>query len=74
VERQPWINMLLSTWALRCKRFPDGLIRKLKARLCVRGDKQIEDIDFFETFDRLCNWQTLRIILVISLIYDVATF
>jgi hypothetical protein len=32
VERQPWMNVLPSTWALICKRIPDGLIRKLKAR------------------------------------------
>jgi cysteinyl-tRNA synthetase len=41
VERQPWMNVLPSTWSLRCKRFPDGLIRKLKARLCARGGKQM---------------------------------
>jgi hypothetical protein len=38
VERQSWMKVLPSTWALRCKRFPDGMIRKLKARFCSRGD------------------------------------
>jgi hypothetical protein len=71
--RQPLMKLLPSTWALRCKRFPDGLIRKLKARFCARGDKQMEGVDFFETFAPVCNWQTVRIMLIISLIYDFAT-
>jgi hypothetical protein len=33
VERQQWMNVLPSTWALICKMFPDGLVRKLKAIL-----------------------------------------
>jgi hypothetical protein len=30
-------------------------------------------IDLFETFSPVCNWQTVRIMLIISLIYDFAT-
>jgi hypothetical protein len=73
VERQPWMNVMPSTWSIRCKRFTDGLTRKLKARLCVRGEKQMEGIDFLETFARVFNWKTVRIMLIISLIYDFAT-
>jgi hypothetical protein len=39
VERQPWMNVITSTWALSFKRFPDGLIRKLKATFCARTSK-----------------------------------
>jgi hypothetical protein len=57
LESQPWINVIPpSTWALRCKMFPDGLIRKLKARLCDRGGKKIEGVDFFATSAPVCNW------------------
>jgi hypothetical protein len=73
VERQSWMKVLPSTWALRCKRFPDGMIRKLKARFCARGDKQMEGVDFFETFSPVCNWQKVIIVLIIYLIYDFAT-
>ena len=31
-----------STWAFKCKRYPYGLIKKFKARFCVRGDQQLE--------------------------------
>jgi hypothetical protein len=33
----------------------------------------MERIDFFETFAPVCNWQTVRIMLIISIIYDFAT-
>jgi hypothetical protein len=39
-----------STWAFKCKRYPGGLIKKFKARLCARGDKQLEGTDFFDTY------------------------
>ena len=35
VERKPEMNIIQSTWAFKIKRFPDGLVRKLKSRLCV---------------------------------------
>jgi hypothetical protein len=35
VKRQSWMNVISSTWAFKTKRFPDGLIWKLKARFCV---------------------------------------
>jgi hypothetical protein len=60
-EEDPWevisitevpegANILNSTWAFKRKRFPDGRVRKLKARFCVRGDQQIEGVDFFDTY------------------------
>jgi hypothetical protein len=41
VKRQTRMNVLTSTWAPICKRSPDGLVRKLKASFCARGDKQM---------------------------------
>ncbi len=29
-------NVIQLTWAFKCKRFPDGLIKKFKARFCSR--------------------------------------
>jgi hypothetical protein len=53
--------------------FPDGMIRKLKARFCARGDRQIEGLDFFETFAPVVAWETIRIMLIMSIIFDLAT-
>lgn len=38
VVRESWMNALPSTWAFKCKRCPDGLIQKLKARFCMQGN------------------------------------
>jgi hypothetical protein len=73
VPRPKDTNILDSTWAFKIKRFPDGMIRKLKARFCVRGDQQIEGVDFFDTFAPVVQWSTVRLLLVISLILNLAT-
>jgi hypothetical protein len=73
VERETWMNVLPSTWAFRCKRFPDGTVRKLKARFCVRGDKQKEGVDYFDTFAPVVSWQTVCLMLVLSIILNLST-
>ena len=50
VKRKPQMNVIASTWAFKIRRVPDGLVRKLKARFCVRGDIQIKGVNFFDTF------------------------
>ena len=83
-EKNPWdeipietvpegANILDSTWAFKRKRFPDGRVRKLKARFCVRGDQQIEGVDFFDTFAPVVAWSTVRLLLILSVILGLAT-
>ena len=59
-------TILDTTWAFKRKRYPDGSIRKLKARLCARGDPQLESVDFFEMYAPAVQWRTVRLLLVIS--------
>jgi hypothetical protein len=59
-------KVLSSTWAFRLKRFPDGLVKKFKARLCVRGDQQTEGIDFFETWSPVVQWTTVRTMMILA--------
>ena len=47
VEREVSINVMSSTWAFKCKQFPDGIIKKCKARFCARGYQQIEGLYYF---------------------------
>jgi hypothetical protein len=68
-----WMHVISSTWAFKCKRFPDGIIRKLKARFCARGDPQIEGLGFFETFAPVVAWETIIIMLIMLIIFDLAT-
>ena len=60
-------NILPSTWALKRKRYPDGGIRKYKARFCVRGDNQVYGEDFDETYTLVVQWWTVQMLLSLSL-------
>jgi hypothetical protein len=59
VKRVPGSNVLPSTWAFKLKRYPDGSLSKYKARFCAGGHRQIEGVDFFETFAPVVNWTTV---------------
>ena len=59
VLRTPDMNVLPSTWAFKCKRYPDGRIKKFKARFCARGDRQVEGVDYFETWSPVAQWVTV---------------
>lgn len=59
--------VLKSTWAFKLKRFPDGSVMKFKARFCVRGDQQVEGIDFFDTYAPVVQWSTIRLLLTLIL-------
>ena len=75
VNREDWMNVIPSTWAFKCKRYPDGSIRKLKGRFCVRGDKQIDGIDYDsnEIFSPVVKWNTVRLMLIMSIILGLET-
>ena len=61
-------NVLPSTWAFKVKRYPDGNVKKFKGRFCARGDKQIQGVDFFETYSPVVQWTTIRLMLVLECI------
>jgi len=73
VKHEPWMKVLPSTWAFKCKQFPDGMIHKLKARFCCRGDQQVEGVDYFETFAPVVNWTTVRLMLILSIVLGLST-
>jgi hypothetical protein len=54
-------NVLGNTWVFKIK--TGGLYR---ARLCVRGDWQIEGVDFFEIFAPTARLQSLRTVLQLA--------
>ncbi len=60
-------NLLPSTWAFKIKRYPDGRMRKHKARFCCRGDKQIAGVDFFESYAPVVAWSTVRMVMNIAI-------
>ena len=60
-----------SVWAFRRKRFPDGVIRKLKACISARGFVQKEGIDYFETFAPVVQWMTARMCLIMIILLGI---
>ena len=66
VKRESWMNVLPSTWAFKLKRFPDGMVKKFKARFCVRGDLQKEGIDYFASWSPVVQWTTVRSIIILA--------
>lgn len=73
VPKQSWMNVLPSTWAFKKKLYPSGLVRKLKARFCARGDRQIHGVDFFDTFAPTVSWTTVRLLLILTAQLGLAT-
>jgi hypothetical protein len=61
-------HVIASTWAFKCKRYPDGLIKKFKARFCARGNQQLEGIDFFETYAPVVQWTTIRLMFILEIL------
>ena len=61
-------NVIEGIWAFKLKRFPDGMVKKFKARFCARGDQQLEGIDFFETYAPVVQWTTVRLMLILEIL------
>jgi hypothetical protein len=72
VGRLPGSNILPSTWVFKLKRYPDGSLSKYKARSCAGGHRQIEGVDFFETFAPVVNWTTVRLPLILSQVLNLS--
>ena len=64
------MNVISSTWAFKLKRFPDGLVKKFKARFCARGDQQLEGVDYFETYAPVVQWTTVRLMLILEILLE----
>ena len=67
------MNVIRGTWAFKIKRYPDGLVKKLKARFCVRGDCQIKGVDYFDTYAPVVSWNTVRLLLILTAQLGLAT-
>jgi len=61
-------KILPAIWSFRHKRAPDWTILKHKARLCPHGGHQVEGEHFWETYAPVVNWQTVRLVLILSLL------
>ena len=68
VDREDDMNVIWSTWAFKLNLYPYGLIKKFKARLCARGDMQLEGIDFLETYIPVVKCTTVRLMIILEVL------
>ena len=66
-------KILESMWVFKCKRYPDGSVKKLEARLDAQGDQQIEGVDYFDSFSLVVQSSTIRLLLILSIILNLET-
>ena len=55
--------VLPETWDFKLKRLPDGSPLKYKAMYCVRGDKEMAGVNYFENYAPVVQWSTIRLVL-----------
>jgi hypothetical protein len=72
-DLSPDANVLPGTWAFKVKCFPDGQFRKFNAHYCVRGDMQIEGVDYFQTYAPVVSWISVRMLLILTVFSNLAT-
>jgi hypothetical protein len=66
-------KVLPTMWVFKIKRYPDGRVRRFKARLVVRGDFQVEGEDYDEKYAPVVPWSTVRLMLSIAASQGLAT-
>ena len=59
-------KLLSSKWVFKRKRKVDGSIDKYKVRLVIKGYKQTEGLDYFDTYSPVTRINSIRMVLVIS--------
>ena len=74
VKREKYMNVLGSRFVYKSKRKPDGVIYRWKARLVCQGFKQIEGIDFHETFSSQARLPSIKLLLFLVNMYDLDLF
>jgi hypothetical protein len=57
-------------WTYRRKRRPDASLKKYKARLCVNGSRQIQGVDYTESFAPVIQWSTIRMVNTLTAMHN----
>ena len=66
VDLPPCCKPLSSKWVFKRKQKVDGSIDKHKARLVIKGYKQIEGLDYFDTYSLMTRIISIRMVLAIA--------
>ncbi len=66
VEQKPWMKVIPCKWVFAIKTDADGIPTRFKARLVAGGHKQVEGIDYEETYAPVSRMATMRILLSVA--------
>ena len=66
----PGNKPLGSKWIFKRKMKPDGTIDKYKARLVVKGYRQKEGLDYFDTYSPVTRITSIRMLITLALVHD----
>lgn len=73
VPRKSGEKSIDSKWVFKILQDTNGNVSKFKARLCARGFKQREGVDYSETFSPVVRYDSLRVLLAIITQADLET-
>ena len=68
VDLPPGCKPLSSKWVFKRKRKVDGSIDKYKARLVIKGYRQTEGLNYFETYSLITRINSIRMVLTIDVL------
>jgi hypothetical protein len=70
INLPPRTRYLDLIWTYRRKRCPDGSLKKYKACLCVNDSRQIQGIDYTESFAPVVQWSTIRMVNILAAMHN----
>jgi hypothetical protein len=70
INLPPKTRYLDLIWTYRRKRRSDKSLKKYKARLCVNSSRQIQGIDYTESFDPMVQWSTILMVSTLSAMHN----
>ena len=74
LPKPKYVNVIGTTWIFKNKIDENGVIVRNKVRLVAQGFKQIEGIDFDETFALVARLESIRILLVVVSVWKFKLF
>ena len=70
VDLLPGNKPLGSKWIFKRKMKPDGTIDKYKSRLVVKGYRQKEGLDYFDTYSPVTRITLIRMLIALAAVHD----